>query len=142
LESAFVLFDSDGDGYLNADEVGHVLRLRGYVPTNKEVDDLVSAHQSASNKVSLKDIERIMVSAPRPSANIRNELTEAFRVFDREENGYISENDLRIIFTTLGESVLLDEINALLSQLSADERGRIRYETFVEMICAACARVR
>ncbi len=55
-------------------------------------------------------------------------------MFDKDENGLISENDIRTIFTTLGENVTTDDINHLLEQAHLDEAGRVKYADFVKII--------
>ena len=61
-------------------------------------------------------------------------MLEAFRVFDKNEDGLIPENDLRVIFTTLGETVELQEMNYLLSQVKVNENGKVKYADFVKIM--------
>ena len=37
----FDLFDSDRDGYVNAEEMAWVLRASGYAPTHKEMEEII-----------------------------------------------------------------------------------------------------
>jgi Ca2+-binding EF-hand superfamily protein len=61
-------------------------------------------------------------------------LLEAFRVFDKNEDGLIPENDIRVIFTTLGETVEVQDINYLLEQVKVDDNGKVRYAEFVKIM--------
>ena len=80
------------------------------------------------------ELTRLTLSAPRPSASNEKDLLEAFRVFDRDENGLISENDLRVIFTTLGETISTDEANEILEQVAVDDNGKVKYQEFIKLI--------
>lgn len=73
-------------------------------------------------------------SVTKPDRSTESELLEAFKVFDKEENGLIRENDIRVIFTSLGDTVTLDEINSLLSQVAIDENGRVKYAEFIKIM--------
>lgn len=46
----------------------------------------------------------------------------------------IPENDIRVIFTTLGEQVDTTDINQLLTQVKVDANGKVRYADFVKEI--------
>lgn len=52
-----------------------------------------------------------------------NEIREAFRVFDADNDGYISRSELRMIFANLPERLTKEEIEEMLD--AADEDGKI-----------------
>ena len=74
----------------------------------------------------------VAAAAPRPDRNAEQHLLEAFRVFDKNEDGLIPENDLRVIFTTLGEAVELQDINHMLQTGKVNEQGKVNYADFVK----------
>ena len=41
FKEAFSLFDRDGDGTIDADELGTVMRSMGHQPTEEEVEDMI-----------------------------------------------------------------------------------------------------
>lgn len=55
-------------------------------------------------------------------------------MFDKNEDGLIPENDIRVIFTTLGEAVEATEINQLLAQVKVDANGKVKYSDFIKTI--------
>ena len=85
-------------------------------------------------RITSADVTRLTLSAPKPSASSEKDLLEAFRVFDRDENGLISLNELRVIFTTLGETISTDEANSILEQVAVDDNGKVKYAQFVSLI--------
>ena len=57
------------------------------------------------------------------------EMLEAFRVFDRDGNGFISAAELRHIMTNLsGENFTDEEFDGLIGEADLDGDGMINYE--------------
>lgn len=60
--------------------------------------------------------------------NEEREIREAFRVFDRNENGTIDANELKFIVTTKGERLSESEAKSLIKVAEVDSQGKIDYE--------------
>lgn len=60
--------------------------------------------------------------------NEEREIREAFRVFDRNDNGTIDANELKIIVTTKGERLSESEAKSLIKIAEVDNQGKIDYE--------------
>merc|ERR1712159_604920 len=56
------------------------------------------------------------------------ELKEAFRVFDKDGNGFISAAELRHIMTNLGEKLTDEEVDEMIREADVDGDGQINYE--------------
>ncbi|CAF2068729.1 unnamed protein product, partial [Rotaria magnacalcarata] len=48
------------------------------------------------------------------------EIREAFRVFDKDGNGYISVDELRNVMTSLGEKLTDEEVNQMIREADTD----------------------
>ncbi|CAF4349645.1 unnamed protein product, partial [Rotaria magnacalcarata] len=68
------------------------------------------------------------------------EILEAFRVFDKDGNGYISADELRNVMTSLGEKLTDEEVNQMIRE--ADIDGAIAHLTEAHRKCCVhiCAR--
>lgn len=64
------------------------------------------------------------------------ELIEAFKVFDRDGNGFISAAELRHVMTNLGEKLTDEEVDEMIREADVDGDGQINYEEFVKMMMA------
>ena len=64
------------------------------------------------------------------------ELKEAFRVFDKDQNGFISAAELRHVMTNLGEKLTDEEVDEMIREVDVDGDGQINYEEFVKVMMA------
>ncbi|XP_029470682.1 calmodulin-like isoform X2 [Rhinatrema bivittatum] len=136
IKEAFSLFDKKGDGTVNIKEVGTVMRSLGQNPTEAELQDLINA-ADARGKCTISLLEFLtMMARKMKDTDSEKEITEAFRVFDRDNNGFISAAELRHILTNLGEKMTEEEVNEMIQEADVDQNGQINYEEFVQMMTA------
>ncbi|KAJ9682349.1 hypothetical protein PVL29_018299 [Vitis rotundifolia] len=64
------------------------------------------------------------------------ELKEAFKVFDKDQDGYISANELRNVMFNLGEALTDEEAEQMIREADFDGDGKVNYEEFVRMMLA------
>ena len=62
------------------------------------------------------------------------EIKEAFKVFDKDGNGFISAAELRHVMTNLGEKLTDEEVDEMIREADIDGDGQINYEEFVKMM--------
>ena len=65
------------------------------------------------------------------------ELKEAFKVFDKDGNGFISASELRHVMTNLGEKLTDEEVDEMIREADVDGDGQINYEEFVKMMMSS-----
>jgi len=68
-----------------------------------------------------------LVARKLQAVDIEEEILDAFRVFDKDGNGSISKEELRLAITTLGEKVKEDELDELVKFADLDGDGTINY---------------
>lgn len=61
-------------------------------------------------------------------ADTNEELQEAFRVFDKDGNGFISAAELRHVMTNLGEKLTDEEVDEMIREADRDGDGQVNYE--------------
>jgi calmodulin len=72
-----------------------------------------------------------MVARKMKDTDSEEEFLEAFKVFDKDGNGFISAAELRHIMTNLEEKLTDDE---MIREADVDGDGQINYEEFVKMM--------
>ena len=70
----------------------------------------------------------------RPVRASEEELIEAFKVFDKDGNGFISSVELRHVMTNLGEKLTDDEVDEMIREADVDGDGQVNYDEFVKMM--------
>lgn len=69
-----------------------------------------------------------MMARKMQEVDVENDIREAFKVFDKENKGYITASELRHIMTNLGEKLSDDEADEMLMEADRDGDGQIDYE--------------
>jgi len=52
-------------------------------------------------------------------------IREAFRVFDRDGNGYITADEFRYFMTTMGEQFSENEVDEIIEEVDIDGDGQV-----------------
>jgi len=134
FRAAFELFDKDKDGTITTNELGTIMRNMGHNPTEDELNNMVGEIDLDGNgTLDFNEFLGLMVIKMRDSKE-GDELMEAFKVFDRDGNGYITSLELRLIMHNLGEEIAEDEVDLMIREADIDNDGQIDYEEFVKMI--------
>merc|ERR1719456_258488 len=63
-----------------------------------------------------------------------DEVTEAFKIFDRDASGTIESGELRHVLQTLGDKLTEEEADQMLGEADVDGDGEIDYNEFVQTI--------
>ncbi|XP_059477017.1 calcium-binding protein E63-1 isoform X2 [Neocloeon triangulifer] len=159
LRTAFGLLDRDRDGRVTAGELQHMLTNLGINVNSEFLTELLAqASESGASLVNEAEflqwvtaIEAVTAAAagtsdaPESLASRLNtvsldeedasqDLIAAFRVFDKDSNGFITKDELRSAMEIIGEPVTETELNEMLSIADIDRDGRINYEEFAKLL--------
>ncbi|XP_045208133.1 myosin-2 essential light chain-like [Mercenaria mercenaria] len=133
INETFNLFDQKGDGKISASQLGDTLRSLGQNPTESEIRKCGYANNPdarISFEVFLPIFQTINRSREQHCAD---DFTEGFKMFDKEQNGFISSAELRHVLCCLGDKLTDDEVDQLF-QGQEDAQGNINYEEFVKTV--------
>jgi calmodulin len=70
-----------------------------------------------------------MMARKMKDTDSEEEIREAFKVFDRDNNGFISAAELRHVMTSIGEKLTDDEVDEMIREADQDGDGRIDCES-------------
>ena len=59
---------------------------------------------------------------------MQEELREAFRLYDKEGNGYIKTTDLREILRALDDKLTEDELDEMIAEIDTDGSGTVDFD--------------
>mmetsp|Transcript_11971 Transcript_11971/g.17115 ORF Transcript_11971/g.17115 Transcript_11971/m.17115 type:complete len:135 (+) Transcript_11971:25-429(+) len=126
----FELFDTDRDGYVNAEEMAWILRASGFAPTEAEMQAIID--QTGGDKVDYNFVQRVSHNLNKIAP--RAELIEAMKTFDQDDTGLIPESDMRNVLTAMGESLTADQAFELMEMAGVDKDNKINLNKFVDML--------
>lgn len=107
------------------------------MPTEKEAEEYGNSVADAAGNVTWDSFLRILSTLqPESEPYARQMLTEALRAYDKDDNGLIPMNELRTVFTTLGEPLTYENVEELLQLVSVDSQGKVKATEFIDMLLA------
>lgn len=62
--------------------------------------------------------------------DFEDEMSEAFKVFDRNNDGFVSAEDLRQAMMSIGEKLTNDEVDEMIRAVDRDGDGQISCKRF------------
>eukprot|EP00096_Caligus_rogercresseyi_P007493 TRINITY_DN2536_c0_g1_i1.p1 TRINITY_DN2536_c0_g1~~TRINITY_DN2536_c0_g1_i1.p1 ORF type:complete len:162 (-),score=55.04 TRINITY_DN2536_c0_g1_i1:113-598(-) len=65
---------------------------------------------------------------------MREELKEAFRIYDREGNGYITTGVLKEILKEIDPSLTAEQLEGIIQEVDEDGSGTVDFDEFQEMM--------
>ncbi|XP_032517407.1 calmodulin-like isoform X2 [Danaus plexippus] len=134
FKEAFMLFDKDEDGTITMAELGVVMRSLGQRPSETELRDMVKeVDQDGNGTIEFNEFLQMMSKKMR-GADGEDELREAFRVFDKNNDGLISSVELRHVMTNLGERLSEEEVDDMIREADLDGDGMVNYDEFVTIL--------
>ncbi|GMP99236.1 hypothetical protein CsSME_00046786 [Camellia sinensis var. sinensis] len=116
FKEAFSLFDKDGDSCIATKELGTVMQSLG---------------QNLTETIDFPEFLNLMARKMKDTDS-EEEHKEAFRVFDKDQNGFI----LRHVMTNLGEKLTDEEVDEMILEADIDGDGQINYDEFVKVMMA------
>ncbi|KAJ6407619.1 hypothetical protein OIU84_010998 [Salix udensis] len=130
LRRIFDLFDKNGDGMITIQEISQALSLLGLEADFSELD-FFGYDDTASEEEAADDTG--------DQARMRQEesdLSEAFKVFDEDGDGYISARELQVVLRKLGlpEAQEIDRIHQMITSVDRNQDGRVDFFEFKDMM--------
>merc|ERR1712098_998516 len=118
LKVCFDLFDVKKQEFLSADDLGEIMRAMGFRPTEEELKDLLlEIDEDGSGEIEFGEFCQLcatfLVEDP-DMETMKRELKDAFRIYDKEGNGYITTDTLREIIAELDTRLTSEDLDGII----------------------------
>lgn len=134
FKEAFLMVDKTDTGIIPKSELGKIVRALGYNPSEAEIAKVQVTVDPEGNETIDYETFLSFVEEKAKETHPNDELREALRVFDRDDNGYISAEELRRMMTTSGECLTEEEVDEMMKMADKEGNGRVNYDDFVGMM--------
>lgn len=136
LLETFNLFDKDGSGTISTNEFGTVVRAIGFNPSDDEIEQTIKEFDlDRSGRLDFGEFKRYVEDYKKKHKNSQEAILNAFKVFDKDGNGYIETKELKSILTKCGQVLQDSEVEAMIEVADVDKDGKINYSEFAKFIC-------
>merc|ERR1712062_556770 len=138
LKVCFDLFDTKKVEFLSADDLGEIMRAMGFRPTEEELKELLlEIDEDGSGEIEFGEFSQLcatfLVEDP-DMETMKRELKDAFRIYDKEGLGYITNETLRSLIGELLAPLTDEELDGIIDELDEDGSGTMDFDEFCEMM--------
>ncbi|KAM9086447.1 LOW QUALITY PROTEIN: centrin-4-like [Megaptera novaeangliae] len=136
IKEGFDLFDVDGSGTRDVKELKIAMRALGFEPKKEEIKKMIAEiDKEGIGTISFEDFLAIMiVSVFKSEKDEKEEILKAFKLFDDDNTGSISLNNIKTVAKELGENLTDDELQEVLDEAYHDGDGEINEEELLRMM--------
>ncbi|CAF1110887.1 unnamed protein product [Adineta steineri] len=133
-QEIFSFFDRYNTGEIHVNELGLIIRSIGFDPSEIKIKEIQEEYiQNGLDKINFQQFLQILISFTN-EIDDEIDIIEAFRIFDKEGQGFIIKEELLHIMTHLGEKLSIEEAEEMMNDADIYCDGKIRYEEFVKIM--------
>jgi len=135
FKEVFMLFDKDEDGVITFPEVIMVMKSLGQRPSDEELLEMVREVSEDKMYDTIEFNEYLqMMSKQQKKGLTQDILKDAFRIFDKDDDGLISVEELRKIMKNMGDKMTDQELDEMLDAADTKHDGMVNYTEFVMLL--------
>uniref|UniRef100_A0A9L0RJA9 Myosin light chain 9 n=1 Tax=Equus caballus TaxID=9796 RepID=A0A9L0RJA9_HORSE len=130
FKEAFNMIDQNRDGFIDKEDLHDMLASMGKNPTDEYLEGMMSEAPGPINFTMFLTMFGEKLNGTDPEDVIRN----AFACFDEEASGFIHEDHLRELLTTMGDRFTDEEVDEMYREAPIDKKGNFNYVEFTRIL--------
>ncbi|XP_051947842.1 myosin regulatory light polypeptide 9-like [Xyrauchen texanus] len=130
FKEAFNMIDQNRDGFVDKEDLHDMLASLGKNPSDEYLEGMMSEAPGPINFTMFLTMFGERLNGTDPEDVIRN----AFTCFDEEASGFIHEDHLRELLTTMGDRFTDEEVDELFREAPIDKKGNFNYVEFTRIL--------
>ena len=134
VRQIFNMFDKNGDNTVSVSEVESLLISIGRNPSKEEVKKLVEELDTdKSGTLSFDEFMRYMDKVYVVPEEQVNDIVDAFKIFDLDDNGYITASEFKNILCKFGGEFSPQEVDEIFNMVDLNHDGKLDYAEFIDL---------
>ena len=130
-KESFDMFDRNKKGKITINDITKIMKNFGYPLSKGEAKKMVSSVDSSGDGE--VDFEEFVMLMEKHIHNISDDpVLQAFRDFDKNDDGKITNHEFRYILTHVGDNKFSDkDVDELFKECEIKDEGELEYENFI-----------
>ncbi|XP_063690565.1 uncharacterized protein LOC134823147 [Bolinopsis microptera] len=131
---AFAIFDQDSSGSIDRRELTSVCSKLGVELSSQDVENMMRhVDKDKNDTIEFEEFIQIMLDIENQTPDHKDqELLDAFNVFDIDNDGFISIDELRKVMKNIDTKITEEELEAMIEAIDEDGDGLVNYEEFIK----------
>lgn len=131
LRNAFNAFDQEKNGFIGAVMVGSILSMLGHNLDDQMLKEIIAeVDEDGSGEIEFEEFVTLAARflVEEDAEAVQKELREAFRLYDKEGNGYITTGVLREILRELDDQLSKEDLDMMIEEIDSDGSGTVDFD--------------
>ena len=134
IEEAFKIFDTDGSNEIDKHELKVALEAMGFEITDEQLEEELRKHDyDKSSVLNLQEFQDLITPFIL-NRNPQEEIQKAFNLFDIDNDGVITVDNLIQLAKELNEELTEQEVKEMISAFDVDKDGKINEKEFAAIL--------
>jgi len=136
LKKAFDTF-AGGQPFITPEMVASIFRMMGTAFTNETLKETIAEiDEDGSGQIEFEEFKVLAAKfiIEEDDEDVKKELKEAFRLYDKEGAGYITTAILKQILHEIDETLSNEDLDNMITEIDEDGSGTVDFDEFMEMM--------
>merc|ERR1712079_719060 len=137
LKRTFDQFDKEKQGAISVGTVETILKMMGMHVSSKDLEDIIQEiDEDGSGELEFPEFIQLAAKflIEEDEEEVKWELKEAFRLYDKQGNGYITTNTLKEILREIDSNLTEYNLDQIVDEVDEDGSGTIDFDEFMAMM--------